>query len=304
MDYNKLKTFLIIADYGSITAAAQHLFRSQSAISQQILALEEELNVKLLERRSGKIFLSKDGETIYKNALDHFNSIDQIVAAISEAQNAIKGHIKIGELTNYGNQFSAAPLISKFVKIHPDVTFEIIKGTSEQLENMLLKNEIDLAFTVYFNKKDLFNCLPIEKTWHSLYVSEKYQSNNTMISKLSHLLNESLIDLTQDFICISTFLKKNQKNLDPMLKRQKPAIIVDDFKTAAEFVAAGSGIAILPDYLANSHPKKRAFKKLFSNCKPVFAGLDLAIRKHRTPALRESEFINYIKNKTKNISKT
>lgn len=75
MDYNKIQTFVLIAELGSMTEAARRLHRSQSAISQQIQALEENLDLRLLERKAGKILLSADGERLYQIAKDRLSQI-------------------------------------------------------------------------------------------------------------------------------------------------------------------------------------------------------------------------------------
>jgi len=68
MDYNKLKTFLIVAEEMSVTRAAARLLRTQSAVTQQLQLLEDDLGVALLHRKKARIFLTSEGESIYRIA--------------------------------------------------------------------------------------------------------------------------------------------------------------------------------------------------------------------------------------------
>jgi len=120
MDYNKIKTFIIVAESGSISQAAKILMRSQSAISQQIQALESELNLQLLERKNAKILLSQDGERILKFTKPSLNLIDDNMAEIKKSKNEAKGHIRFGAHHNYSTDFDIGKMIGSFNKKYPN----------------------------------------------------------------------------------------------------------------------------------------------------------------------------------------
>lgn len=68
MNFNKLRTFIQVVDSGSISAAAQILFRTQPAISSALKDLEQELGIILFERRNARIFLTPEGREMYEYA--------------------------------------------------------------------------------------------------------------------------------------------------------------------------------------------------------------------------------------------
>ena len=65
MDFNKLRTFLIVVEEGSVTGAARRLFRTQPAVSQSLRLLEEDLGIALLHRKSGNVYLTPEGCLLY-----------------------------------------------------------------------------------------------------------------------------------------------------------------------------------------------------------------------------------------------
>ena len=69
MDLNKLQLFQLVADNQSITLAAKKVLRSQSAVSQQMASLEDELGFQLFKRRKSRIFLSPEGEALLAECL-------------------------------------------------------------------------------------------------------------------------------------------------------------------------------------------------------------------------------------------
>ena len=95
MDYNKLKTFIRVVDLGSITQAAKSLLRSQSAISQQVQQLEQELDIRLLERKSGTFYLSPEGQDLYNYGKTYLEKIDEGLSEIKNSFTSLKGEIRL-----------------------------------------------------------------------------------------------------------------------------------------------------------------------------------------------------------------
>jgi DNA-binding transcriptional LysR family regulator len=294
MDYNKLKTFITVADLGSITQAATLLMRSQSAISQQIQSLEQDLEMKLLERKNAKIFLSQDGEDIYQHAKKKLIEIDDQVNLLRQTHKKIEGHIRVGELDDFGNSFRFGECVANFLKEYPSITVSIQKGTSETLEENLLANKIDFSLSVYFNNPELVHQYPVDKSWHSLYTSQKYLEESGPIKNYKKIVDCQLIDLDQRFICLGTYLKKNAPNAYSSLMHRRPNIVVANHFSARQIVCSGYGIAILPDYFVRNEIAKGKLLKLMPKSKSVFAGLDLAVKTNKTLRLCEKIFRDYV----------
>ena len=291
MDYNKLKTFVKVAELKSISKAARSLRRTQPAVSQQIQLLEEELALKLLERRNARIFLSPDGEAIYEVAKRHLNQIDELVLELKDSRAKVEGHIRLGAHHNYSTDFRAGEAVGRFCQKFPKVTFELCDGSSPAIENALLENQLDLGFIVVFQKSELFVKKSISKSTHSLYASKTYLAKVEAIKEPRDLLDKSLVDLTDDFVCLSAYLNKNSKSLIPKLKHRRPSVLVPSFEIAKHVIGSGFGIGMLPDFIVEKELARGPFVKLLPSSKLFHAGLDIAYRTNRTLRLCEKLFI-------------
>ncbi len=96
MNIETLQYFLYTAKYNNITNAAKHLYVSQSTLSRHIMALENELGVKLFERNNKQLELTEAGKTFYKDSGSFINHME---AVINNVQSADKGHSGILRLT-------------------------------------------------------------------------------------------------------------------------------------------------------------------------------------------------------------
>lgn len=140
----QIRYFQSVVKLGSFTAAAEEHYISQSAISQQIKALEDELGVALLERKKRSFTLTPAGEYFYKKSLVLVADYDNIVR---ELQNISKGSgelLRVGLLKGYsGKEFNSA--VSEFTVKFPDVTVEVTHGNHDALYALLRSGEIDIV---------------------------------------------------------------------------------------------------------------------------------------------------------------
>ncbi len=142
----QLKYFISIVEKGNFTEAAEENYISQSAISQQIQSLENELGYKLLIREKRTFTVTPVGKYIYhqsKNIIDNIEKMQKKAKFIADNKNY---SIKIGYLKNYtGKELQKA--IVEFNKKFPEVEIELVSGTHDELGNKVFNNEVDLKFT-------------------------------------------------------------------------------------------------------------------------------------------------------------
>jgi DNA-binding transcriptional LysR family regulator len=139
----QIKYFQSVVRCGSFTEAAELNFISQSAISQQIRALEKELGVILLERKNRKFTLTPAGEYFYKKSLmltADFEKLCKETVRISKEEEAV---LRIGYLKCYsGVEFQQA--VAEFSAKYSDVSISIINGNHEDLYDALRLGSVDL----------------------------------------------------------------------------------------------------------------------------------------------------------------
>lgn len=140
----QIRYFQSVVKLGSFTEAAEEHYISQSAISQQIKALEDELGVKLLERKKRSFTLTEAGEYFYRKSLVLVADYDSIVREVQNISGSRGELLKVGLLKGYsGKEFNRA--VSEFTAKFPDVTVEVTHGNHDALYALLRNGEIDIV---------------------------------------------------------------------------------------------------------------------------------------------------------------
>ena len=142
----QIKYFQAVVRCKSFTEAAEECFISQSAISQQIQALEHELGVKLLNRENRKFSLTPAGEHFYQKSLVLMADFERLCQETVRIANKDNAELRIGYLKCYGGQeFRLA--VAEFSEKYPDVSVHIINGNHEDLYDALRSGGVDLILS-------------------------------------------------------------------------------------------------------------------------------------------------------------
>lgn len=142
----QIKYFQAVVRCKSFTEAAEECFISQSAISQQIQALEHELGVKLLNRENRKFSLTPAGEHFYQKSLVLMADFERLCQETVRIANKDNAELRIGYLKCYGGQeFRLA--VAEFSEKYPDVSVHIINGNHEDLYDSLRSGGVDLILS-------------------------------------------------------------------------------------------------------------------------------------------------------------
>ena len=140
----QLKYFLAVVETNSFTEAAAQCFISQSAISQQIQALERELGVELLRRENRRFTLTEAGRYFYQKGRLLADEAERLCRETAKIGQAHGPHLRIGYLKCYsGLEFQLA--VAEFSRQRPEVSIEIIDGSHEELYDALRTGSVDLV---------------------------------------------------------------------------------------------------------------------------------------------------------------
>ena len=134
MDWDKLRVFHAVADAGSFTHAGETLNLSQSAVSRQISALEEALQVPLFHRHARGLILTEQGESLNRTVREVFVKLAMTEALLTESKEKPAGRIKVTTTVGFGSSW-LAPRLEGFLRLYPDVTMTLL----------LDDNDLDLA---------------------------------------------------------------------------------------------------------------------------------------------------------------
>jgi len=145
MNPNHLRTFLAVRKHRNYTRAAEEVFLTQPAVSRQMRQLEEKLGVRLFEQIGKSLHLTDAGETLAVEAEKLLGAMERTAEAVRSHRSAERGSIRIGASTTPG--FYLLPdLLGQFHRRFPKVALHYTVENSLRIEQMLVRNELDLGF--------------------------------------------------------------------------------------------------------------------------------------------------------------
>ncbi len=295
MDLNKLRTFTIVAENQSISKAAMQLYRTQPAISHQLKDLEQELDLNLFERKNARIYLTKEGQALYRDAKYHLQQLDDAVLRLRGDNKTAEGLIRIAVDVD-SISYLLPKIIKEFKLEFPKVRFEILTAQFGDIDDLLIHNQVDFALMVIYSKGDFFEKEPFFSYTRSLVASPDYLATVPPVNKIKDLLNLNLIGFYSELGDIRMWLKKNGYSRHiSTFEKQAVSLVVNDAYTLNEMIFSGVGAGLCFDNMAG----QRAFESqqlvaLFPEAEPIFAGVDIAYKKVRNKRYINEAFKEFV----------
>lgn len=144
MDIRAFKTISQIVRSGSLTKAAEELFLTQSALSQSLSRIEQQLGTPLFERNRGKLVLTRAGEIFLREGEAISFAYDRMCSEIKTLSEPGSPNVRIGISGFYGS-FFLAPLLGELSKKAPDIQVKVSEDISPLVRDLLLENMLDIA---------------------------------------------------------------------------------------------------------------------------------------------------------------
>ena len=234
-----------VAHRGSISAAADALSYTQSAVSQQVAALEAEVGLALLERHPRGVSLTAAGQTL----VGHADGILTRLAAAEEAMAAIAG-LRGGRLRMASFPTAGATLmpraIATFRASYPEVELSLEEGEPEQIAPRLRTGELDLALLFEFEGESLLGermtRLELLEDPMFLALPRAHRLAARERLRLADLSREAWVQTSRESPCAQHVVRScHAAGFEPNV-----AFESDDYQTVQGLVAAGVGVALIP----------------------------------------------------------
>lgn len=148
MEFRQLEAFVNAVKYKSFSKAADASFLTQPTISTHVSNLENELGVKLLNRKGRDISLTPQGQSFYSYAIDLLNTRDQACTAIHNQNVDLEGILEIQTSTIPGHYF-LPKLLAGFHERHPRVRFYVEQTDSRIVNENLVSQQCEIGLTGY-----------------------------------------------------------------------------------------------------------------------------------------------------------
>jgi DNA-binding transcriptional LysR family regulator len=227
------RVFCEVAESRSFSKAASKLYMTQPAVSQSIMQLEKELQIRLFTRTPKGVILTNEGRILFGYIKSAINLIENGEGKIREVINLMSGEMKIGVGDTISRCF-LLPYIEKFHKKHSNIRLKVFNGTTIELCAMLKSGEIDIAVCN----------LPIEDTSMEII---------------------KCLDIHDIFVCGDGYKDELRRPLTFEELAQLPLILLENKSNSRRYVEKhilSKGIRIKPEIELGSHDLLLEFAKI------------------------------------------
>ncbi len=249
MDWDKLRVFHAVAEAGSFTHAGDTLNLSQSAVSRQISALEEALQVPLFHRHARGLILTEQGESLNRTVRDVFAKLAMTEALLTESKEKPAGRLKVTTTVGFG-EIWLAPRLTAFLEAYPEVSISLLLDDAE-LD--LAMREADVAIRMHPPKQpDLVQRHLTSLQWH-VCASPDYLKKHGVPQRPEELDAHKLIMFGSHHPPISDVNWLAEVGRRPGNPR-RAVLEVNSTHAVLMAIRSGLGIGALPDYVVNENP--------------------------------------------------
>jgi DNA-binding transcriptional LysR family regulator len=245
MDWDKLRVFYAVAEAGSFTHAGETLSLSQSAVSRQVSALEESLQVPLFHRHARGLMKTEQGEILYQTAREILAKLNMAEARILETREHPKGPLTITATIAFGAVW-LAPRLKEFLDDNPDIEVSLVL-TDNELDLSMREADVGIRMTAP-TQSDLIQRRLMTMRYH-VFAAPAYLQAQGMPRSVDDLDHHRLIVFGEN-------ARAPLPNLNWLLDigrahgdLRKPFLKVNSTYGVFRAVQSGLGIGALPHYL-------------------------------------------------------
>jgi len=263
---DRIPVFISVVENLSFSQAAEKLGRTQSAVSQSIALLEEELETQLFIRDGKKIRLTEPGKQFYNQALLSLNHIDLALEEIRVWKGLERGTLTIGS-SHTSATLLLTPLLDAFHKRYPGIFLKVLQVLSQDAPMALKQGKIDLTLGILPRKK-----IP------GLYEIPLMEREDLLIASvplfpLEHDPHYEKLLSSRPFVIAGPGMQSRMRT-DQLFEQwnRTPRIVLecDDIHLIKQTVMAGLGVSLLPEIVVREEIKRgKLFGLSLKHWKPI-----------------------------------
>jgi len=284
MQIETFKIFRDLAESGSFSRAAESSGITQSAVSQQIRALEQKYQVSLIERGRRTFSLTAEGEAFLgasREIVDVYEHIDDRLKSLS---NIVEGELRVGVIYSIGLH-ELPPYIKAFKALQPGVEVRVEYRRSWELYGAVLEGDVDIGLVCYPAKKKGLQILPFLNDRMVMICHPSHALAKRVSVKLADLAGERFISFEPD--------QPTRKVIDKALRDHgvhvQHAIEFDSVETVKRAVEIENGISIVPSRTVTQEVESGALAAVEIVTPEMWRPLGVLLKRDRarSPAVRE-----------------
>lgn len=245
MKTSRYQVFLKIVETKSLTRTATYFGCTQSAVSQLVKALENELGVSLLIRNKNGVRLTAEGEYLLPGMRQIVAGERSVFERSLELQNLNAGLIRIGIFTSLSCQW-LPPYLKRFRESYPNIGFELLQGDVTQISDWLRNGTVDVGFMTPPESDEFYFRELLADRMNIVLPPEHPLAGGPV--KLEDLREETFVLLESGYSHIT------EKMFQDAGMRPKQQYTVQDDYTVMSMVESGLGVSLLPELMLQRSP--------------------------------------------------
>ena len=295
MNLERLQIFYAVAIEKSFSKAAKKVNKTQSAVSQSIRLLENEIGESLFNRNNRSVILSEAGEILFEHATTIIDSIEVAQVRIDSLKNLSEGELVISSSMTSAC-YMLPEVLKKFKDMYPGIKIILKNGLSDQAADMVVSKESDIGIVMLPIHNPKLETIPLVVREDVIITSIDHP-----LSKRKELKVSSLLDY--EFILLDKEAHTRQyinNHFDSLGAIPKVAMEVGNMEIIKQMVILNFGISVIPRIAVRREEGRtlnvqRVFKK--DECRKI----GLVYRKGKNLKIPAQVFINMIVDHFKDI---
>lgn len=242
MEWQQLEYFHTVAKVEHFTRAAELLSVSQSALSRSIAKLEEELGVKLFERRGRGVVLNRFGKEFYAKTSRGLQELARAKQDMLDLLDPERGTVSLAFLKSLGASF-VPNLVSAFLNVYPRVHFQLFQNATAVMLELLAAGEIDFCLSIMTESPEPIEWLPLWTDELYAFVPVGHELEHRTQVSLQELAGSRLIALKPGYgtrMIMDRLYGQTGLSPDILFEGEEPVTLIG-------FVRAKLGVTLLPD---------------------------------------------------------
>ncbi|MEH7303249.1 LysR family transcriptional regulator [Neobacillus drentensis] len=246
LELRQLRLFIEVAKHKSITKAAENMHISQPALSKSLMALEDELGMKLIIRTNKTSDLTDAGKVVLEYALRMTVLVDEMKTTLIDMTNLSRGQINIGLPPFIGSLFFPR-VMAKFHHAFPNIELNITEYGGARVVKSVEEGEFELGVAVLPIDEQQFSVYPIVEEEMRLVVYKDHHLSDRVEVELKELREEEFIFYHEEF-ALNQIMRNHfiAVGFEPKILFKS-----SQWDLMTEMVAANLGITILPQSICN-----------------------------------------------------
>lgn len=246
LELRQLRLFIEVAKHKSITKAAENMHISQPALSKSLMALEDELGMKLIIRTNKTSDLTDAGKVVLEYALRMTVLVDEMKTTLIDMTNLSRGQINIGLPPFIGSLFFPR-VMAKFHHAFPNIELNITEYGGARVVKSVEEGEFELGVAVLPIDEQQFSVYPIVEEEMRLVVYKDHHLSDREEVELKELRDEEFIFYHEEF-ALNQIMRNHfiAVGFEPKILFKS-----SQWDLMTEMVAANLGITILPQSICN-----------------------------------------------------